>query len=79
MEWFLFKQNQLLTVMCPSFVSAMSSPGLMALVSCLAHYIQDCGGGLRKHCALPLMQNGAYGQPFLLQGGGMGNGESWLP
>jgi len=24
------------------------------------------------------MQNGAYGQPFLLQEGGMGNGESRL-
>ena len=68
-----------LTVMYPSVVSAMSSPGLMTLVSCVVSNVQVCGGGLWKNCALSLMQNGAYGQPFLLQEGGMGNGESRLP
>jgi len=62
-----------LTVMYPSVVSAMSSPGLMTLVSCVVSNVQVCGGGLWKNCALPLMQNGAYGQPFLLQEGGMGD------
>ena len=38
-----------------SILSSMTFPGMMSLVSSLVLFSQDLGGGLKQHCALPLM------------------------